>query len=343
MQSRRAIQVVAAHAEGEVGRVIVGGVIPPRGASVRDMRIALAEDDTLRQFLIREPRGGVFTHYNLVVPACHPDAQAGFIIMEPTDYPPMSGSNSICVGTVLLETGMLQMHEPVTELVLETPGGLVHLTAECENGRCRSIKTRNAAAFVVRLDLEIDVPGLGPTRVDIAYGGGFFALLDAAPHGLEVRPEAARDLVVLGERVKDAVNAAFPVAHPEMPEIAGVTFVTWREPVHQRDGHPTARNATVISPGKIDRSPCGTASSARLAVHHARGEMKVGDTLHSRSIIDSLFEMRIEAETTVAGRPAILPSIKGRAWITGEHTYHLDPEDPYPLGYALSDTWHRVV
>ena len=343
MRSSRAIQVVGAHAEGEVGRVIVGGVLPPKAASVREQRIAIEQDDWLRRFLVREPRGGVFTHYNLVVPATDPKANAGFIIIEPTDYPPMSGSNSICVATVLLETGMLEIKEPETRLTLEAPGGLVEILAECRDGRCRSVQTTNVPCYVDALDLAIEVPDLGTVMLDVAYGGAFFALVDAASCGMKICPENARELVVVGEKIKSAVRAQHEVRHPELSEIEGVTFVTWCDKPEVVNGVKTARNATVISPGKIDRSPCGTASSARVAAFHARGELEVGELFHSRSILDTLFELRIERETQVAGKPAVAPSIKGRAWITGEHTYHLDPDDPFPEGYALTDTWHQVA
>ncbi|MEL7544598.1 MAG: proline racemase family protein, partial [Pseudomonadota bacterium] len=180
MRSRRAIHVIAAHAEGEVGRVITGGVLPPPGATLMEQRTWLEHNDDLRQLLIREPRGGVFTHYNLIVPAKDPRADAGFIIMEPTDYPPMSGSNSICVATVLLETGILAMDEPITHLTLETPGGLVAIEATCEGGRCKSIKTTNVPCYAHALDQTVSVEGLGDVTFDICYGGAFFALVDAA-------------------------------------------------------------------------------------------------------------------------------------------------------------------
>jgi len=343
MRSKRSIHVVGAHAEGEVGRVIVGGVLPPPGDTLLEQRAWLAADDWLRRFLIREPRGGVFTHYNLVVPAKNPQAQAGFIIMEPTDYPPMSGSNSICVATVLLETGMLEMREPETHLTLETPGGLVEILAQCSEGRCERVTTTNVPCYAHALDLKVDVEGIGTVTFDIAYGGAFFALVDAASHGLEIKPERARDLVVVGERIKDAIRSEHEVVHPAHDEIRDVTFVTWLGPVETAGGIKTGRNATVISPGKIDRSPCGTGSSAWISAMAARGELGVGDTFLSRSIIGTEFRMRIERAAEIGDRSGIVPSISGRAWITGEHIYHLDPSDPFPEGYSLADTWHRVV
>ena len=261
MKSKRAIQVVSAHAEGEVGRIIVGGVLPPPGDTLPAQRAWLERNDGLRRFLIHEPRGGVFTHYNLIVPPRDPRAAAGFIVMEPTDYPAMSGSNSICVATVLLETGMVEMREPVTRFALETPGGLVETTAECRGGVCERVTTRNVPSFVHVLDRAVEVPGTGIVRLDIAWGGAFFALVDAADLGFALVPDEARALVEAGEAIKSAVRAGTPVRHPSAPEFEGVTFVTFLGPVTRENGIKAARNATVISPGKIDRSPCGTGSS----------------------------------------------------------------------------------
>jgi len=344
MDSARTITVVGCHAEGEVGRVVTGGVLPPPGDSLFAQKSWLERDDTLRKFLLYEPRGGAFVHANLVVPAKSPGADAGFIIMEPTDYPPMSGSNAICVATVLLETGMVAMREPETRLTLETPGGLIEVLARCEGGRCRSVQVENVPSFAAALDAVVEVPGLGTLSVDIAYGGAFFAIVDAAALGFRLSADEARDLVETGERIKAAVAAQLPVTHPENPEIRDVTFTEFTLPVTPgADGVKCGRNAVVISPGKIDRSPCGTGSSARLAVLHARGEIAVGEAFASLSIIDSRFDCAIVRTAEVAGRPAIVASLRGRAWITGLHHYTLDPEDPFPEGYTLSDTWYRAL
>ncbi len=344
MRWERTVTVVGCHAEGEVGRVITGGVLPPPGETIFDKKRYLEKEaDGLRRFLLFEPRGGVFVHANLIVPPTRPEADAAFIIMEPTDYPPMSGSNSICVATVLLETGMVPMTEPETRLLLEAPGGLVEAVATCRDGKCERVRVCNVPSFVNALDVDIEVPGLGSLKADVAYGGAFFAIVAAPALGFALTPDEARDLVEVGERIKAAVVEQHPAVHPENSEIHTVTFTQFAAPVEtDPEGIKTGRNAVVISPGKIDRSPCGTGTSARLAVLHARGQLRVGEPYISRSPLETVFHAQITATTTLKGVPAVLPSISGRAWITGLHHYGLDPTDPFPEGYALTDTWYRV-
>ena len=345
MRFSRTITVVGCHAEGEVGRVITGGVLPPPGKTLFDKKRYLErEADDLRRFLLFEPRGGAFVHANLIVPPTQDGVDAGFIIMEPTDYPPMSGSNSMCVVTVLLETGMVEMVEPETRLVLETPGGLIEARAECREGKCERVTINNVPSFVAALDIPIEVPGLGSVSVDIAYGGAFFAIVDADALGFKLTPDEARELVESGEKIKAAVVEQYPVTHPENPDIHTVTFTEFAAPVEiGRDGVKTGQNAVVISPGKIDRSPCGTGTSARLAVLHARGLLRLGEPYLSTSLIGSEFRAEIVDTARVGEWPAVVPRLSGRAWITGLHQYGLDPSDPFPQGYTLSDTWYRAL
>jgi trans-L-3-hydroxyproline dehydratase len=339
MRSTRVIHVVGCHCEGEVGDVIVGGVAPPPGASVWEQSRFIAADKTLRNFVLNEPRGGVFRHVNLLVPPTDPQAQMGWIIMEPADTPPMSGSNSICVATVLLETGILPMQEPETRLVLQPPGGLIAVTAACTNGRVTGVTVRNVASFADRLDAALEVDGVGTLTVDTAYGGDSFVIADAEALSFRLAPDEARDLAEMGMRITRAANEQLGFRHPELPEWAHISFCQIAGPVEHFDGVATAANAVAIRPGKIDRSPCGTGSSARLAVLHRRGTLAVGDRFVSRSILGSRFDCRIEAAATVGKHPAIVPSIHGRAWITGTTQLMLDPDDPWPGGYRLSDTW----
>ena len=319
--------------------MIVGGVAPPPGATLWEQRDWIARDGALRDFVLNEPRGGVFRHVNLLVPPKHPEAAMGFIVMEPEDTPPMSGSNSICVATVLLDTGIVPMTEPVTEMALEAPGGLVRVRAECEGGKAKHIAVRNLPSFAGERGAMLDVPGLGRLAVDTAFGGDSFVVVDAAALGFSLVAGEARALAELGVRITDAANARMRFYHPENPHWTHFSFCLFAGPLAREGRHLSARAAVAIQPGKIDRSPTGTALSARMALLHADGEMGMGDTLVVRSIIGSEFRGRIAGETTVGGLPAIVPEISGRAWVTGIHQHMLDPDDPWPRGYRVGDTW----
>lgn len=337
MRAQRTITVVGCHAGGEIGNVVVGGVLPPPGATVFEQMQALRADDGLRKLLLREPRGSVACHANLVVPPTRPDCDAGFIIMEPTEYPPMSGSNTICTTTVLLETGMVEMHEPETVVRLEAPGGVVEARASCRDGRCESVEFTNVPCFAERLDAPLEVDGLGTLTVDVAYGGMWYAIADAQALGFAIEPHEARDLALAGERIRAAARAQLPCAHPENPEIAGISIVEIAAP-WQGVGK-TSRNAVVVAPGRLDRSATGTGLSARMAALHARGLVRVGDAMTHTSALGSTFDGRIVAETRVRDRAAIVPAVRGSAWITGITQLLVDPSDPFPEGYLLPDTW----
>jgi proline racemase len=332
------ITVVGCHAGGEVGNVVVGGVLPPAGATVfEQMETLRDEDDWLRRLLLREPRGSVAVHANLIVPPTRADCDAGFIIMEPTEYPAMSGSNTICTTTVLLETGMVEMQEPETVVRLEAPGGIVEARAVCREGRCESVEFTNVPCFAERLDAPLEVEGLGTLTIDVAYSGMWYAIADARALGFAIEPHEARELSLAGERIRAAAREQFPCAHPENPAIAGVSIVQIAEP-WQGVGEVT-RNAVVVAPGRLDRSATGTGLSARMAVLHARGSMGVGDAMTHASAIGSTFDGRILAETRIGDRTAIVPAIRGSAWITGVTQLYVDPDDPFPEGYLLADTW----
>ena len=339
MRSQRLVQIVGCHAEGEVGDVIIGGVAPPPGDTLWEQSRFIARDESLRRFVLNEPRGGVFRHVNLLVPPKDPRAAMGFIIMEPEDTPPMSGSNSLCVATVLLETGILPMTEPETVMVLEAPGGLIRVHAVCNDGRVESVRVHNVPSFATRLGTALEVEGLGTLKADIAYGGDSFVLVDSQALGFGLSPDEARDIVEAGMRIRRAANEQLGFVHPNNPEWRHISFCQIAAPVEDIDGVPTGRNAVVIRPGKVDRSPTGTGCSARMAVLHSRGELRLGDRFRGVSIIDSVFDCRIEQETALAGIPVILPSVSGRAWVTGTTQLHLDPQDPWPEGYRLNDTW----
>jgi proline racemase len=277
---------------------------------------------------------------NLIVPPKDKRAQAGFIIMEPQDNPPMSGSNSICVATVLLDMGIVPMTEPETRLVLEAPGGVIEVVAECRDGKAERIHVTNHPSFADRLDAMIEVEGIGSLRVDTGYGGDSFVFVSAARLGFALTPDEARDVAMTGMKITKAANEQLGFTHPTNAEWNHISFCQMTLPLERRgDGVLVGKNAVAIRPGKIDRSPTGTGCSARMAVLHARGEMRAGERFIGRSIIDSEFHCRIEREIEIGGKRGIVPVISGRAWITGTRNEMLDPADPWPEGYRLSDTW----
>ncbi|HSO47305.1 MAG TPA: proline racemase family protein [Rhizobiaceae bacterium] len=342
MRSKSIIHTVSCHCEGEVGDVIVGGVMPPPGATLYDQRDFLARDETLRNFMLNEPRGGVFRHFNLLVPPKDPKADAAFLIMEPEDTPPMSGSNTICVVTVLLETGILPMVEPVTKLIIEVPAGLVSVEARCRYGKVQSVAFNNVPSFADKLSERLEVAGLGTITVDTAFGGDAFVITNAQTLGFAISPDEAADLAVLGARITNAANEQLGFQHPTQAW-DHISFCQFTGPLTKTPAGWRGKNTVAIKPAKLDRSPTGTGCSARLAVLHARGQISKGEIYEAESVLGSHFFASIVEETSIAGRPAVIPRIEGRAWVTGTHQQMLDPDDPWPAGYRLSDTWPRIA
>jgi len=344
------IEAVDAHAAGEPGRVIVGGVEGvPGGTMFEAMTWLQANRDDVRLRMLREPRGYPAANCNLVLPSRDPAADAGYVIMEQVEYPGMSGTNTMCVVTVLLETGMLPMTEPVTELSLEAPAGLIRVRAECAGGKVTAVTFRNVPAFATHLDTPIEVPHLGTVTVDVAYGGMFYVIADAERFGLRLSPDEGADIVRITEMVKAAANEQLPVVHPEQPGFAGITIGQLSGPAH--DPANSRRNVVTVSTGAldwerpatwtgaIDRSPCGTGTSAKMATLHAKGELGVGDDFRHEGILGTVFTGRVLEETTVGEYRAIVPSITGQAWITGFASYVVDPSDPFPDGFTVGDIW----
>ncbi|CAG8046949.1 unnamed protein product [Penicillium olsonii] len=343
MPFSRVLSVVGCHAEGEVGDVITGGVLDVPGSTMYDKLVHfLNKKDELRQLLLNEPRGRASMNTNLILPPCDPRADAGFLIMESEEYAPMSGSNTICTATVLLETGMVPMKEPITELSLDTAAGLVTVKAECEAGKCKSVEFDNVPAFVFKLDYQVNVPGIGEILVDIAWGGMMYVLVDAASVGLKIDSQHSTQLVDIGERVKRAVQASYTPIHPENPKIRGVTNIVITEPLTQEGDCKGAVNTVVVSPGRFDRSPCGTGTCARLAVLHARGQLLENEIFKHRSIIGTEFMSRIRGVTQVGEYQAVLPTVSGRAWITSFKQIVLDSTDPFPRGFRVGDQWKML-
>ncbi|MBV8911845.1 MAG: proline racemase family protein [Acetobacteraceae bacterium] len=340
MRFSRMITVVGAHACGELNEVITGGVRDVPGKTMFEkMQYVQEHADDLRQFLLNEPRGKVNQCVNLVLPPTRPEADAGFVIIEADYYVPMSGTNTICTVTTLLETGMIPMQEPVTRLTLEAPAGLVPITAECRDGKCESVTFDNVPGFVFALDAEVEVPQLGRIPVDVAYGGMIYCIVDAERLGFKLDNSEAAALVELGERIKRAAAVQIPCTHPENADIHTINQTLFAGPLRATPEGKRARNTVIVSPGRHDRSPCGTGTCARMAVMHARGQLAQGETFVHESLIGTEFIGRIRGTTTVGGKEAILPTVTGQAWITAFHQYVLDPSDPFPRGFRVGDTW----
>jgi proline racemase len=344
------IEAVDAHACGEPGRVIVGGVEDVPGATMFDKMTWLqANQDDLRLRMLREPRGYPAANCNLILPSSHPEAAAGYVIMEQVEYPGMSGTNTMCVVTVLLETGMVPMVEPVTELTLEAPAGLIRVTAECRDGKVTSVTFRNVPAFATHLDASVEVPHLGTVTVDVAYGGMFYVIADAERFGLRLTPDEGADIVRITEMIKAAAADQLPVVHPDQPGFAGITIGQLSGPAH--DPANSRRNVVTVSTGTldwdrpatwtgaIDRSPCGTGTSAKMATLHAKGQLAVGEAFRHEGILGTVFTGRLVEEATIGTYRAVIPTITGTAWITGSARYVVDPTDPFPDGYTIGDIW----
>jgi proline racemase len=344
------ISAVDLHACGEPGRVIVGGVRDVPGRTMFEKMQHLARhEDGLRKRMLREPRGYPAANCNLLLPPTQPGADAGFVIMEQVEYPAMSGTNTICVTTALLETGMIPMREPITELTLEAPAGLIRVRAHCRNGKVTEVAFKNVPAFAVHLDAAIEVKTLGRVTVDVAWGGMFYVIADATAFGLQLTPDEGRDITRIGELIKAATREQLPVVHPENPEIRDVTIA-------QLSGPPAAaanhwRNSVVVSTGTLDwnrpstwtgaldRSPCGTGTCAKMATLHARGRLPLHQPFRHEGVLGTVFTGTLLEETTVGPYRAVVPELSGTAWITGFAQYAVDPDDPFPEGFTVGDIW----
>lgn len=336
MRWTRTLQTVDVHCAGEIGRVITGGVLNIPGASMAEKLHHLnSVDDSLRRWLCSEPRSAPAGSFCLLVPACDPAADVGLIILQPDQAHAMSGSNAMCATTALLETGMIPMAEPESVVVFDTAAGPVRAVAACEDGKVIRVTLDMPPAFVARADAVIDTAEWGPVRYDLCFGGVFYALVDVDQIGLAIAPENARALASIGVELRNRIAAAEPAPHPTTPALDGLAYVMFR--ADEPDG--ALRTCTTLRPGRADRSPCGTGSNSSMAARHARGRAKPGDTVVSRSIIGGEFTTEFVEETTVGPYPAARSRVSGQCWIYGLSQIGLDPTDPFPEGFTLSDTW----
>lgn len=334
------LEILKVHCQGEIGNVLVAGAPSiPGNTLLEQMNHINTVDYSLRRFVTFEPRANVAMSVNLLVPPKNPQADAGFIVLQADRAHPMSGSNCICVVTALLETGRVKMTEPETLVKVDTPAGLITARARCKDGRCLSVSLDNVPCFAELLDHPIHTPQWGTIKADIAFGGVYYALVDAAQLGLSIAPANARELAEAGIALKGLINQQVKVQHPELPSLRDVAYVMFRG----QDADGAVRTCTTLKPGRVDRSPCGTGSSANLACLFARGHVRLGDSRRSRSIIGGEFLAEVIAETTVGNRKAILPRITGQGWIFGREELRLDEADPFRRGFALSDSWGSQV
>ena len=334
------LEIFNVNCEGEVGDVVVSGSFDLKGKTLLEQSKNLFKDQTLRNFLFNEPRGGVFKHFNLLVPAKNKKADAGFIILEPEDNPPMSGSNSICVSKVLLEKNYIKIKEPITKFLLEAPGGIIAVKAYCKNKKVKFIEIKNLPSFVDKLDVIIITPTFGHIKVSTVFGGDSFVICEAKDFSLEINPNNAKKFVDISKEIVEVANKELGFFHPNLPSLNFISFCQFIEPIkinnlNQKEGW----NTVCIRPGKLDRSPCGTGTSARLALMREKNEINLNEKFISRSIIGSKFETCIIEEYIKGNKKMIIPSIKGSAFITGKQEIYISDEDPFPQGYRLGDTW----
>jgi proline racemase len=333
MRTKRVFHAVDSHTEGMPTRVITGGVGVIPGATMALRRLHFIEHlDHLRRLLMNEPRGHSAMSGAILQPPTRPDADWGVVFIEVSGCLPMCGHGTIGVATVLVETGMVEVTEPVTTIRLEVPAGLVVAEVEVADGVARSVTIQNVPSFTVGLDQTVEVPGFGEVTYDMAFGGNFYAILGVDQLGLPFDRAAGQRLLDAGLSIMDAVNKQNQPVHPSRPEIAGCHHVYLAAP-GSTARH--SRHAMAIHPGWFDRSPCGTGTSARMAQLHTRGELPLHTDFRNESFIGTHFVGRLVSETTVGDVPAVVPTITGRAWITGTAQYFLDPEDPFPEGFEL--------
>jgi proline racemase len=333
LRARRVFAAVDSHTEGMPTRVIVGGVAPIPGETMAQRRVYFLEHlDEIRQLLVNEPRGHAAMSGAILQPPTRPDADWGVLYIEVSGCLPMCGHGTIGVATVLVETGMVPVTEPITRIRLDTPAGLVVAEVQVTDGAATAVTITNVPAFSVALDREVTVPGLGTVTIDLAFGGNYYAILPIEQVGLPFDRSRGHDILDAGLRIAAAINEQDEPVHPEDPTIRGCHHVQFLAPGSDAR---LSRHAMAIHPGWFDRSPCGTGTSARMAQLHARGELALGDEFVNESFIGSRFIGRLVDQTTVAGVPAVVPTITGRAWVTGTAQYMLDPTDPFPAGFIL--------
>lgn len=334
MKANRVFSTVDTHTGGNPTRTVISGLPKLEGRTMAEKMLHMKEEyDWIRTLLMFEPRGHDVMSGALLVEPCHPEADVGVIYIETGGYLPMCGHDTIGLCTTLVETGMIPVTEPVTTVKLDTPAGLVEVEIQVEEGKAKEVSFKNIPAFLYKQDVTVEVKGLGPVTCDIAYGGNFYAITDARKLGLELVPANASTIIDTAVSIRKAINHALEVVHPEKPFIRGLTHVEF----YTSPSHPDAcvKNTVVVPPGGIDRSPCGTGTSAKMATMFAKGEIGPGDRFVHESIVGSLFTGEVLEATEVGGLPAVITRIAGSAWLMGKHTFFYNPEDELATGFLL--------
>ncbi|MTK12638.1 MAG: proline racemase [Clostridiaceae bacterium] len=334
MKSERTIFAIDSHTMGEPTRIVVGGVPNIPGKTMPEKKAYLEEHlDWVRTAIMLEPRGHNDMFGSIVTQPTTEEADLGIIFMDGGGYLNMCGHGSIGASTVAVETGMVPAVEPVTHLTLEAPAGLVKASVKVENGKAKEVSIINVPAFLYKRDVEVDVPGIGKVTMDISFGGSFFAIVKAENLGLEISPASAQKLIEVGMNVIKAVNEQIEIQHPTLPHIKTVDLCEIYGPAKSADA--TMQNAVVFGQGQLDRSPCGTGTSAKMATLYAKGLLKMKEDFIYESIIQTKFKGRVLEETKVGDYDAIIPEITGSAYITGHNQFFIDPEDPVKHGFIL--------
>ncbi len=336
----KTIEIISVNCCGEIGDVIIEGVNAPPGKTILEQSQYLKKDKKLWNFVINEPRGGVFKHINLLVPPINPKADIGFIIMEPLDTPPMSGSNAICVTTTVLEQNIIPIKNKIMNLTLEAPGGLIKVKAYCENKKVIKVELTNLPSFVIDLDKTIDVKGLGKINVSTAYGGDSFVLVENKYLNIEIKPENAKKIVDTCSKITEAANNQLDFQHPTLKNLDYISFCMLMDKINiNKKNIKHSKNSVCIRPKKLDRSPCGTGTSARLAYMYKKNMINLNEEFISESILGTKFSCFIKKEYKLNSVKSIIPTIIGNACITGTQKLYIDEKITFPEGYRLGDTW----
>ncbi len=333
MRIRKTFHTIDTHTEGEPTRTVVGGIPVIPGKTMQEKMVYMMEkQDWIRKVLTREPRGNDVMSGTILTTPCTPGTDIGILFFE-GGWMPMCGHDTIGVSTALVESGMVEVTEPYTYINLDTASGVVKVKVEVKDNVAKRVTFTNAPAFVMARDVDVETKEFGKVHLDIAYGGNPYAILPASALGVKVAPENAKEIIAKGNLLKKYINEQVKIQHPELPFVNKVTHVELSD--EPTNPEATLKNAVVIPPAAIDRSPCGTGTSAKMALLAAKGQLKKGELFVHESIIGSLFHCQIVGEAEVGGIPAIIPEVSGRAFVTGIHTFMIDPDDPFPEGFEL--------